>query len=60
MCALAEALVAEVVGAPVQECCDRGDRPRCAFRVSGPQREQVADSAEGSFASDAEERGGND
>ncbi|MGH7506582.1 MAG: helix-turn-helix transcriptional regulator, partial [Longimicrobiales bacterium] len=29
-CQLAEALVSEVVGAPVTERCDRGDRPRCA------------------------------
>lgn len=33
-CKLAEALVQELVQAPVQECCDRGERPRCAFRVS--------------------------
>lgn len=32
-CQLAESLVAELVGARVQECCDRGDRPKCAFRV---------------------------
>ncbi|HEX6308159.1 MAG TPA: helix-turn-helix domain-containing protein [Longimicrobiales bacterium] len=33
-CSLAEALVAELVGAPVTECCERGERPRCAFRVA--------------------------
>jgi len=32
-CALAESLVAEVTGREVVECCDRTDRPRCAFRV---------------------------
>lgn len=32
-CQLVEQLVAEVSGQPVRECCDRGDRPRCAFRV---------------------------
>lgn len=32
-CQLAEALVAELVGAPVVECCERGERPRCAFRI---------------------------
>lgn len=32
-CGLAEALVGGVVGADVLECCDRGERPRCAFRV---------------------------
>jgi hypothetical protein len=33
-CHLVEELVSEVVEASVRECCDRGDRPRCAFRVS--------------------------
>lgn len=32
-CQLVEELVAHVVAAPVHECCDRGDRPRCAFRI---------------------------
>jgi predicted ArsR family transcriptional regulator len=34
-CQLAEALVSELVGSPATECCDRGERPRCAFRVVG-------------------------
>ena len=33
-CALAEALVGTVVGAPVAECCDRSGTPRCAFRIA--------------------------
>ncbi|HEX6694842.1 MAG TPA: ArsR family transcriptional regulator [Longimicrobiales bacterium] len=33
-CALAEELVRGVVGAPVMECCDRGNPPRCSFRIS--------------------------
>jgi predicted ArsR family transcriptional regulator len=33
MCELGKALVEEVVGAPVQECCQRGDHPRCAFEI---------------------------
>lgn len=33
-CDLAEALVSEVVGARAIECCDRGERPRCAFRIT--------------------------
>jgi predicted ArsR family transcriptional regulator len=33
VCALAQALVEEITGAQVTECCDRGARPRCAFRV---------------------------
>ncbi|HSJ16136.1 MAG TPA: helix-turn-helix domain-containing protein [Longimicrobiales bacterium] len=32
VCQLAESLVASLVGEPVKECCDRGERPRCAFR----------------------------
>ncbi len=35
VCALAKALIEEVTGRPVVECCDRSDRPRCAFRVAG-------------------------
>ena len=33
-CQLAEALVSQLVGRPVVECCERGERPRCAFRVA--------------------------
>lgn len=33
VCALAQALVEEITGAPVTECCDREGRPRCGFRV---------------------------
>src|SRR5256886_2283658 len=33
MCELGKALVEDVVGAPVKECCQRGDRPRCAFEI---------------------------
>ncbi len=33
-CTLAEALVSELVGAPVVERCERGARPRCAFQVA--------------------------
>jgi len=35
VCAVAKALVEEVTGQQVTECCDRSDRPRCAFQVSG-------------------------
>jgi len=34
VCALAQALVEEITGRPVTECCDRGDRPRCGFSVA--------------------------
>ncbi len=37
-CRLAEALVEELVQAPVRECCERGDRPRCAFRIEAGLR----------------------
>jgi predicted ArsR family transcriptional regulator len=34
VCRLAEALVAEVAGVPVQEHCDRSERPRCCFEIA--------------------------
>lgn len=33
VCELAEALVAEVVGLPVRESCQRGESPRCRFEI---------------------------
>ena len=33
-CTLAEELVGGVVGARVEECCDRSGSPRCAFRIA--------------------------
>lgn len=35
-CRLAESLVEEATGLPTEERCERGDRPRCVFRVEGP------------------------
>jgi predicted ArsR family transcriptional regulator len=35
VCELARALVEEITGQPVAECCDRSGRPRCGFRVAG-------------------------
>lgn len=35
VCGLAEALLSEVIGAPVHETCERNGSPRCAFRI-GP------------------------
>lgn len=32
-CHAVEAFVSEIVGAPVRECCERGERPRCCFMV---------------------------
>lgn len=34
-CSAMESFVTEFVGAPVMQECDRADRPRCRFRVSG-------------------------
>jgi predicted ArsR family transcriptional regulator len=33
VCALARALVEEITGQPVTECCERNARPRCRFRI---------------------------
>jgi predicted ArsR family transcriptional regulator len=33
VCAVGEAVVGEVTGLRVSECCQRGDRPRCAFEI---------------------------
>ena len=33
VCLAMESLVAEVVGAPVRECCDRSERPQCCFEA---------------------------
>lgn len=32
-CRAVEALLEEVIGVPVRESCDRGERPRCCFQV---------------------------
>jgi hypothetical protein len=36
VCELAEALVAEIVGVPVREHCDRGEVPKCCFELRDP------------------------
>lgn len=33
VCHSMEALLSELIRAPVRECCGRGDRPRCCFEV---------------------------
>ena len=33
LCRALESLLTEYVGAPVEECCDRGERPRCHFEI---------------------------
>jgi predicted ArsR family transcriptional regulator len=32
-CLLAESLVSALIGVTATECCERGERPRCAFRI---------------------------
>ena len=36
VCLAMESLVAEVIGAPVHECCDRSERPQCCFEIQSP------------------------
>jgi hypothetical protein len=38
VCQLAEALVAEIVKAPVHEHCDRSARPHCRFEIDAKRR----------------------
>jgi predicted ArsR family transcriptional regulator len=33
VCQAMESLVAEVVGVPIHECCDRSERPQCCFEI---------------------------
>ena len=37
VCRLGQALVAQLVGVPVQERCDRGHSPRCCFEIGANQ-----------------------
>jgi predicted ArsR family transcriptional regulator len=37
VCLAMESLVAEIIGVPVRECCDRDERPRCCFEVERTQ-----------------------
>jgi DeoR family transcriptional regulator, suf operon transcriptional repressor len=36
VCQAMASLVAHLVEAPVHECCERGDQPRCCFEISPP------------------------
>jgi DeoR family transcriptional regulator, suf operon transcriptional repressor len=38
VCLAMESLVAEIVGAPVSECCDRSERPQCCFQIPKSRR----------------------
>lgn len=35
VCAAVESLLSDVIGAPVHEHCDRGERPKCCFTIDG-------------------------
>ena len=35
VCRAVEHMLAELLQVPVDECCERGDRPRCCFKVGG-------------------------
>jgi predicted ArsR family transcriptional regulator len=39
VCRAIESLLAELIDAPVRECCERGERPRCCFEVEVPKGE---------------------
>ena len=36
VCLAMESFVAEIVGVPVRECCERADNPRCCFEIQRP------------------------
>ena len=36
VCRAMESLLEELIGTPVKECCDRGERPRCCFEIAVP------------------------
>jgi predicted ArsR family transcriptional regulator len=38
VCLAMESLVAEIIGAPVRECCDRSQRPQCCFEIRKSRR----------------------
>jgi len=48
ICLAMESLVAEIIGVPVRECCDREERPRCCFEVARTQPTHHNDARPGS------------
>jgi predicted ArsR family transcriptional regulator len=36
VCRAVESLLAHLIEAPVKECCERGEHPRCCFEISPP------------------------
>lgn len=53
VCSLAESLVEEITGRPTRERCERGDRPRCSFCVSGSAGVERAEAADADRAGGA-------
>ena len=50
VCLAIESMVAEVVGVPVRECCDRSERPKCCFEIqprADRSRRDLADNRTG-------------
>jgi len=43
VCLAMESLVAEIVGVPVRECCDRAERPQCCFEIHRRAQRQRTD-----------------
>jgi predicted ArsR family transcriptional regulator len=42
VCRAMEALLGSFIGAPVRECCDRGERPRCCFSIDAGDGAELA------------------
>jgi len=36
MCVAIETMLSDLIGSPAHECCNRGDRPQCGFRIDLP------------------------
>ena len=43
VCRLAEAMLEEIVAAPVSECCERGEAPRCSFEIGSRRPSDLRD-----------------
>ena len=35
VCQAVERMLAELIEVPVEQCCERGERPRCCFKIAG-------------------------
>jgi predicted ArsR family transcriptional regulator len=46
VCRMAETLITELVGVPVHEHCDRGERPRCFFELTSSSAPKTSDRAD--------------